>query len=81
MRFLFNLLIFANALRRLPEFSGNKGRRYPGLEGPKKMQIKPRRLHLPQGFQEDWKKIGSKRSKSVSFEDTPITFVLPLIKE
>ena len=77
MRFLFNSLIFCNALRRLPEFSGYKGRRYPGVQGPQKMPIKPRRLYFPPDFQEDWRKIGSKRNNSLTFAVKPITFVKP----
>ena len=67
MRFVFNSVILAHALRRLPEFSGYKGRRYPGEQEPRGSLITPRRLDLPQDFKEDWRKIGSKRNKTVTF--------------
>ena len=83
MRFVFNFVILAHALRRLPEFSGYKGRRYPGEQEPRRSLITPRRLDLPQDFQEDWRKIGSKRNKMVTFDApvTSITFVLPSKQE
>ena len=52
MRFVFNSIILVHAHRRLPEFAGYKGRRYPGDEGPREAQILPRRLDLPQDFHE-----------------------------
>ena len=81
MRFVFNSVILSHALRRLPEFSGYKGRRFPGGEQqPRKTQITPRRLDLPQDFQEDWRKIGSKRNKMVTFDVPSITVVKPGVK-
>ena len=79
MRFVFNSIILAHALRRLPEFAGYKGRRYPGEQEPRRSLISPRRPDLPRDFQEDWRKIGSKRNKMMSFDEpvTSITFVLP----
>ena len=74
MRFVFNSVILAHALRRLPEFSGYKGRRYPGEQEPRGSLITPRRLDLPQDFKEDWRKIGSKRNKMVTF-DVPVTSI------
>ena len=85
MRFVFNSVILAHARRRLPEFSGYKGRRYPGEQEPRGSRITPRRLDLPQDFKEDWRKIGSKRKSLVTFDEsvpvTPITFVLPSKQE
>ena len=52
MRFVFNSIILVHAHRRLPEFAGYKGRRYPGDQGPREAQILPRRLDLPQDFHE-----------------------------
>ena len=83
MRFVFNSVILAHALRRLPEFAGYKGRRYPGEQEPRRSLISPRRLDLPRDFQEDWRKIGSKRNKILTFDEpvTSVTFVLPSKQE
>ena len=78
MRFVFNSVILAHALRRLPEFSGYRGRRYPGEQQPRKTLITPRRPHLPRDFQEDWRKIGSKRNKMMTFDVPSITIVEPV---
>ena len=77
MRFVFNSVILVHALRRLPEFSGYRGRRYPGEQEPRKTQITPRRPHLPRDFQEDWRKIGSRRNKMMTFDLPSITIVKP----
>ena len=42
------------------------GKTFPGKLSPRPPMIEPRRLNLPPDFADDWKKIGSKRSK---FED------------
>ena len=64
--------IYCDAMRRLPEFAGLKGRVYPGQEPPPQPCITPRRPDLPQGFSNDWKKIGSKRHKqTVTIMVTP----------
>ena len=61
LRFLFNIIILATALRRLPELRGYRGRRYPGQLPPSKPTIQPRRLNLPPDWK--WKNIGSRREK------------------
>ena len=72
MRTFFNMKIYCDAMRRLPEFAGLKGRVYPGQEPPPQPCITPRRPDLPQGFSNDWKKIGSKRHKqTVTIMVTP----------
>ena len=55
--------IYCEAMRRLPEFTGLKGRTYPGQDPPLQPCLTPRRPDLPQGFSHDWRKIGSKRHK------------------
>ena len=57
------MFILHTANRRLPEFVGWKGRRYPGQLPPLPPIIQPRRLELPPTFAEDWKRIGSKRTE------------------
>jgi len=81
MRFVFNSIILVHAHRRLPEFAGYKGRRYPGDQGPREAQILPRRLDLPQDFHEDWRKIGSKRNKMVIFDQPETIYVKPVKPE
>ena len=70
MRFVFNCIILGHAIRRLPEFCGYKGRRYPGEPAPRKTLITPRRQDLPRDFQDDWRKIGFKRRRMVFFEES-----------
>ena len=67
-RFLFNVIIYILALKRLPEFSGYKPTRFPGTEPPPKSRISPRRLNLPPSFSSDWKKIGSKRTEMLMLD-------------
>ena len=62
-RFLFNIIILNTAAKRLPEFSGYKGRRFPGQMPPPPPIIQPRRMELPPNFVDDWKNIGSKRNE------------------
>ena len=54
------------AAKRNPEFLGYKGKPFPGQLPPRPHEIRPRRPKYPKDFQNDWKKIGSKRTK---FED------------
>ena len=63
MRFVFNIIILSKAFERLPEFSGLRGKRFPGTQKPKTEKVLPRRLDFPKDFSDDWKKIGSKRKK------------------
>ena len=62
---MFNLVILVVAGRRLPEFSGYRGRRFPGQQPPAPPRIAPRRLQLPPTFAQDeeWRRIGSRRNK------------------
>ena len=65
LRLAFNFIIIMSASRRLPEFLGYKGRRYPGQQSPNRPTLQPRRMILPPTFAQDqeWKKIGAKRMK------------------
>ena len=67
MRFIFNIIILTKASERLPEFSGLKGKRFPGTLKPRPVKVLPRRLDLPIDFADDWRKIGSKRKKMLHF--------------
>ena len=60
---IFNMKIYYDAMRRLPEFTGLRGRAFPGQESPRQPVIIPRRPDLPRGFSDDWKKIGSRRHR------------------
>ena len=42
------------------------GHQYPGQPSPRKLDLKPKRMKLSVDFDDEWKKIGSKRQK---FED------------
>ena len=55
--------VYYDAMRRLPEFTGLRGRAFPGQDSPQQPVIIPRRSELPLGFSNDWKKIGSKRHR------------------
>ena len=58
-------MILVVAGRRLPEFRGYRGRRFPGQQPPAPPRIAPRRLQLPPTFAQDeeWRRIGSRRNK------------------
>ena len=60
---MFNIIILNTAAKRLPEFSGYKGRRFPGQMPPPPPIIQPRRMELPPNLVDDWKNIGSKRNE------------------
>ena len=60
---MFNIIILSTAAKRLPEFSGYKGRRFPGQMPPPPPIIQPRRMELPPNLVDDWKNIGSKRNE------------------
>ena len=52
-RLLFNIIIFLEAYKRLPEFSGYKGKVYPGQLKPRYLIPEPRILEWNQhGFRE-----------------------------
>ena len=51
LRAFFNLKVYFDAKRRLPEFSGLQGRRYPGQPAPLPYIVTPRRPHPPPGHQ------------------------------
>ena len=53
LRLVFNMIILVVAGRRLPEFSGYRGRRFPGQQPPAPPRIAPRRLQLPPTFTQD----------------------------
>ena len=65
LRLVFNIIILVVAGRRLPEFRGYRGRRFPGQQPPAPPRIAPRRLQLPPTFAQDeeWRRIGSRRNK------------------
>ena len=62
---MFNLVLLVVAGRRLPEFRGYRGRRFPGQQPPAPPRIAPRRLQLPPTFAQDqeWRRIGARRNK------------------
>ena len=60
------MIILSKAFERLPEFSGLRGKRFPGTQKPRSVKVLPRRLDLPDDFADDWRKIGSKRNKRYS---------------
>ena len=51
------------AAKKNPEFLGYKGKPFPGQLPPRPLKIQPRRSKLPLECYNDWKKIGSKRTK------------------
>ena len=53
LRLVFNIIILVVAGQRLPEFSGYRGRRFPGQQPPAPPRIAPRRLELPPTFAQD----------------------------
>ena len=63
LRMFVNMKIHYDAMRRLPEFSGLRGKVFPGQEPPPQPVIIPRRPDLPLGFSNDWKNIGSRRPR------------------
>ena len=60
VRLVGNLLIYLAATWNWPEFTGLRGRRYPGQEEPRTPDIQPRRMKLPPTFASEWRNIGSK---------------------
>ena len=66
VRLLWNLIIYSMAMAHWPEFSGLRGRRFPGQEEPHAQVIQPRRMALPPTFGSEWKNIGSRNK---SFQD------------
>ena len=72
LRFIFSMKVYFNARRRLQEFSGLRGRRFPGQESPRPPTITPWRPNLPPEFSEEWSRIGSRRRpKTVTIFVTP----------
>ena len=63
LKMFFNMKVYYDAMKRLPEFAGLRGRAFPGKEPPLQPVILPRRPDLPLGFSDDWKKIGSRRQR------------------
>ena len=61
LRTIFNLKVYFDARRRLPEFTGLQGRRYPGQLAPRPYIVTPRRPDLPPEHRDDWRRIGYKR--------------------
>ena len=87
LRLVFNVIIFISASRRLLEFRGYRGRRYPGQLPPPPPTIRPRRLVCSQAGDE-WKKIGSRRTEFLDLglliprkQATKTIFVAPFIDE
>ena len=73
-RLLFNVVILYTAAKRNPEFLGYTGKLFPGQLPPRPQEILPRRAKYPKDFHNDWKKIGSKRTK---FDDLGLPLPLP----
>ena len=61
LRTLFNLKVYFDAKRRLPEFSGLQGRRFPGQPDPLPNIVIPRRPDPPTGHQYECSTSGSWR--------------------
>ena len=57
------MVILYTAAKRNPEFHGYKGKSFPGQLPSRPQEIQPRRVKYPKDFSNDWKKIGSKRTK------------------
>ena len=74
LRTLFNLKVYFDAKRRLPEFSGLQGRRYPGQPAPLPYIVTPRRPHPPPGHQHQGS-IGARRTKPINI------IVIPAIED
>ena len=86
LKMFFNMKVYYDAMKRLPEFTGLRGRAFPGKEPPLQPVIIPRRPDLPLGFSNDWKKIGSRRHRqTVTIIVTPAeeedTLRLPPLQE
>ena len=66
LRTLFNLKVYFDAKRRLPEFSGLQGRRYPGQPSPHPPPyiLTPRRPTPPPGHQHEDSSIGPWRRQT-----------------
>ena len=60
---MFNVVILYTASKRDPEFLGYKGKPFPGQLPSRPKKIQPRRVKYPEDIHNDWKKIGSKRTK------------------
>ena len=60
VRLVGNLIIYLAATWNWPEFTGLRGRRFPGQEEPRTPDIQPRRIKLPPTFASEWRNIGSK---------------------
>ena len=72
LRTLFNLKVYFDAKRRLPEFSGLQGRRYPGQPDPLPYIVTPRRAHPPPGHQPEGSTSGSwRQTKPIIILVTP----------
>ena len=72
LRALLNLKVYIDAKRRIPEFSGLQGRRYPGQPAPLPYIVTPRRPHPPPGHQHECSTIGSWRQRQAK----PITILV-----
>ena len=66
VRLVGNLIIYLAATWNWPEFTGLRGRRFPGQEEPRTPDIQPRRIKLPPTFASEWRNIGSRIK---SFQD------------
>ena len=65
VRLVGNLIIYLAATWNWPEFTGLRGRRFPGQEEPRTPDIQPRRIKLPPTFASEWRNIGSKNKAFV----------------
>ena len=59
----FNVVFLYTAANNNPEFLGYKRVSFPGQLPPRPQEILPRRAKYPKDFKNDWKKIGSKKTK------------------
>ena len=62
---MFNLKVYHYAVQNFPEFSGYKSRVFPGQEPPRIYEVIPRRIELPEEFENELKHIGSKHRKTI----------------
>ena len=69
---MFNLKVYLDSRRRIPEVTGLHGRVYPGQLAPRPFVIAPRRPELLPEHRDDWRRIGSRRpANTITINVTP----------
>ena len=59
------------AAKRLPEFSGYRGRVFPGQPRPRSQMPEPKRMRISPTFSVEWKQIGSTRFEDLGLPAPP----------